>query len=192
MDLPVLQPIISFATAKAVRVWFKKNHTKSDGMWLRFFKKATGKKTVSYAEALDEALCVGWIDGQVKKYDEQSWIQKFTPRRKRSLWSKRNKEHVARLISEKRIQPAGLAAIAAAKKDGRWESAYDSPKNMQVPMDFLRQIKKNKKAHEFFKTLNKSNTYAIAWHLQTARKPETRRRRMEKFLQMLAQEQKLY
>ena len=182
----------SFKTPKAWRSWLIKHHIKPEGVWLRFFKKASGVKSITYPEALDEALCFGWIDGQSKKYDAKSWLQKFTPRRSKSMWSKRNREHVARLIEEKRMTAAGLKEIAMAKKDGRWEGAYDSPKNMQVPADFLRELKKDKTAHAFFQTLNKANTYAIAWRLQTAKKPETRDKRMQALLQMLRQGKKLH
>jgi uncharacterized protein YdeI (YjbR/CyaY-like superfamily) len=182
----------SFKTPKAWRTWLTKHHAKPEGIWLRFFKKASAVKSITYAEALDEALCFGWIDGQAKPFDAESWVQRFTPRRSRSLWSKRNREHVARLIKEKRMTAAGLKEIERAKEDGRWEGAYDSPKNMQVPADFLRELKKDKKAYAFFQTLNKANTYAIAWRLQTAKKPETRERRMQALLEMLGLGKRLH
>jgi uncharacterized protein YdeI (YjbR/CyaY-like superfamily) len=156
------------------------------------FKKDSGKTTGTHDAAIDEALCFGWFDGQADKYDENSWLQKFTPRRPKSLWSKRNRERVARLIKKKRMQPAGLKEVEAAKKDGRWNQAYDSPKNMEVPADFLNELKKNKKAYEFFKTLNKANTFAIGWRLQTAKKPETREKRMKAILGMLQKGEKLH
>jgi len=182
----------SFKTPNQWRNWLAKHHAQPEGIWLRFFKKASGAKSITYAEALDEALCFGWIDGQLKKYDSESWVQKFTPRRSKSVWSKRNREHVARLIKEKRMTAAGLKAVAIAKQDGRWERAYDSPKNMQVPPDFLRALRKDKNAYAFFQTLNKANTYAIAWRLHTARKPETRERRMQALLEMLGQGKPLH
>lgn len=185
-------PVKSFATSEKWREWLVTNHQKSSGIWLRLYKKNSGKKTITYAEALDEALCFGWIDGQKKPYDALSYIQKFTPRRSRSMWSKRNREHVARLIKEKCMQPAGLREIEAAKKDGRWTAAYDSPKDMSVPEDFMKALKKDKKTYAFFKTLNKANTYAIAWRLQTAAKPETRARRMKNLLEMLSRSEKLH
>lgn len=178
-------PIKSFSSTQKWHAWLLKNHASPQGIWLRIYKKDSNKKTVTYAEALDEALCFGWIDGLKKSYDDESWIQKFTPRRARSMWSKRNREHVARLIKEKRMQPEGLKEVDAAKKDGRWDAAYDSPKNMEVPDDFLKELKKSKKAYEFFKTLNKANTFAIAWRLQTAKKPETREKRMKVLLEMM-------
>jgi uncharacterized protein YdeI (YjbR/CyaY-like superfamily) len=148
--------------------------------------------TVTYAEALDEALCYGWIDGQLEKYDEKSWLRKFTPRRPKSVWSKRNIEHVNRLVDAGKMKPAGLKEMEAAKADGRWGRAYDSPSAMQVPQDFLAELSKHKKAQIFFETLNKANTYAIAWRLQTAKKPETREKRMKKFIQMLENGEKLH
>jgi uncharacterized protein YdeI (YjbR/CyaY-like superfamily) len=184
--------IHSFQTPKQWRTWLTRHHAQPDGIWLRFFKKASGVKSITYAEALDEALCFGWIDGQLKKCDDESWLQKFTPRRSKSIWSKRNRENVARLLKEKRMTAAGLKEVERARKDGRWEGAYDSPKNMVVPADFLRELRKDKNAYAFFQTLNKANTYAIAWRLQTAKRPETRDKRVRALLQMLAQGKKLH
>jgi len=184
--------ILPFESAKTWDAWIAKNHSISQGVWLQIFKKDSGQRTVTYDEALDTALCYGWIDGQKESYSKESFLQKFTPRRPKSVWSKRNQEHVARLIKSKRMKPAGLKAIAAAKKDGRWEQAYDSPKNMTIPEDFLKELSKNKKAKEFFGTLNKANLFAIAWRLQTAKKPETREKRKQAMLAMLAKGEKLH
>lgn len=147
---------------------------------------------MSYAEALDEALCYGWIDGQKKTYDAESYLQKFTPRRPKSLWSKRNREHIARLTKEKRMLPAGQKEVAAAKLDGRWDNAYDPASTMEVPEDFLQELKKDAQAYAFFKTLNRTNTYAIAWRLQTAKKVETRARRMEVLLGMMREGKRVH
>lgn len=186
-------PIKSFASSKKWKEWLSKNYARSNnGIWLRIYKKDSGEATVTYDEALDEALCFGWIDGQKKAYDEKSWLQKFTPRRSKSIWSKKNKTRVGRLIEEKRMQQSGLKEIEAAKKDGRWEKAYDSPAQMKIPDDFLSLLKKDRQAYEFFKTLNKANTYAIAWRLQTAKKPETREKRMQVILDMMKKRQKLH
>jgi uncharacterized protein YdeI (YjbR/CyaY-like superfamily) len=185
-------PIKAFRSSEAFQAWLATNHAKSDGIWLQIFKKGSNTKTITYAEALDIALCYGWIDGQKKKYDESSWLQKFTPRRSKSIWSKRNKENAARLIKAGKMKPAGLKEIERAKADGRWDRAYDSPSNMKVPEDFLRALAKNKKAEAFFKTLNKANTYAIAWRLQTAKKPETRDKRMKTLLEMMERGEKLH
>ncbi len=165
--------------------WLAENHSDAEGVWLRFYKKDSGIPSMTYQEALDEALCYGWIDGQSKGYDEKSWIQKYTPRRSKSVWSKRNTEHISRLTREGRMKLAGLKQVEAAKSDGRWEKAYDSPKDMTMPEDFLKELSKSKKAKAFFETLNKANTYAIAWRLQTAKKPETRIKRMKEILIML-------
>lgn len=185
-------PIKPFKTPLLWRDWLAKNHTRQEGVWLRIYKKGSGKVTVTYAEALDEALCYGWIDGQKKAYDAESFLQKFTPRRSKSMWSKTNREHVARLIKEKRMTAAGSKEIEAAKKDGRWDNAYDSPKNMEIPADFLKELKKDTKAYKFFLTLSKANTYAIAWRLQTAKKPETREKRKKMLLSMLSKGEKLH
>jgi uncharacterized protein YdeI (YjbR/CyaY-like superfamily) len=185
-------PISSFKSPKDWASWLAKNHAKSSGLWLRLFKKDSGVATVTYAEALDEALCHGWIDGQLDKYDEKSWLRKFTPRRPKSVWSKRNIEHVNRLLAAGKMNSAGLKEVEAAKADGRWGRAYDSPSAMQVPADFLKELSKDKKAKAFFETLNKANTYAIAWRLQTAQKPETRAKRVQAMLEMLKRGEKLH
>ena len=185
-------PVESFADESAWGKWLATNHEKSDGIWLRIFKKESGVKTVTYAEALDEALCYGWIDGQKKPFDGDSWLQKFTPRRARSIWSKRNIEHIERLTNEKRMKAAGLRAFEEAKKDGRLALAYDSPSNSAIPDDFLLLLENNKKAKAFFDSLNKANKYAITWRLQTAKKPETREKRMNMILEMLAKGEKFH
>jgi uncharacterized protein YdeI (YjbR/CyaY-like superfamily) len=179
-------PTESFVSAAAWNKWLAANHAKSDGIWLRIFNKESGEKTVTYAEALDEALCYGWIDGQKKKLDSDSWLQKFTPRRARSIWSKRNIEHIERLTNEKRMKAAGLKAFEDAEKDGRLAAAYDSPANSTPPEDLLQLLEKNKAAKAFFDSLNKANKYAITWRLQTAKKPETREKRMNIIMEMLA------
>lgn len=185
-------PIISFKTPKAFEKWLEKNHNKIDGIWLRFFKKDSGEKSIVYKEALDEALCYGWIDGQTKKYDEQSYLQKFTPRRPRSIWSKKNTDHIERLTALGKMKQPGLAEVEKAKADGRWAKAYDSPSQMQVPDDFIKLLSKNKKAKTFFDSLNKTNKYAIGWRLQTAKKPETREKWMNRILEMLLNEEKFH
>src|SRR3954466_15931594 len=138
-------PIEAFGSAADWGHWLERNHAKAGGVWLRFFKKGSGVSTVNYEEALEEALCYGWIDGQVKKYCEKSYLQRFTPRRARSLWSKRNVGKASRLMESGRMRGAGLKEIESAKKDGRWESAYDSPSEMKAPPDFLRELSKDRK-----------------------------------------------
>jgi len=163
-----------------------RHHNKSNGVWLRCSRKAAKVPFVTYAEALDEALCYGWIDGQLKKYDIDSFLRKFTPRRKRSIWSKINVGHATRLIDAGRMKPSGLQEVEDAKRDGRWTDAYDSPSRSTLPEDFVEALSKNKKARAFFETLNKANRYAITWRLQTARTPEIRQRRLKAILAMLA------
>lgn len=172
--------------------WLEQNCEKSEGIWVRFANKNSGLASLSYAEAVDVALCYGWIDSLVNKYDEKSHIQKFTPRRKRSIWSKINREKVERLIKEGKMRPSGLAQVEAAKKDGRWAAAYDAPSTSTIPDEFMVELAKNKKAKEFFVTLNKSNLYAISWRLQTAKKPETQVNRTKAIIAMLARGEKLH
>ncbi|MEP7170432.1 MAG: YdeI/OmpD-associated family protein [Bacteroidota bacterium] len=185
-------PGITCKSQKEWHNWLDKNHSRLNGVWLRFFKKASAIKTVNNKEALDEALCYGWIDGQANSFDENSWIQKYTPRRAKSIWSKRNIENISRLEKEGRMKPAGFKAVEGAKKDGRWEKAYDSPVNMKIPEDFLKAVSKNRKTLAFFNALNKSNIYAITWRLQTAKKPETREKRMKTILGMLKNGEKFH
>jgi uncharacterized protein YdeI (YjbR/CyaY-like superfamily) len=184
-----MDEILQFRTPAEFRKWLAANHRQIEGIWLRIFKKDAGESSVTYAQALDEALCFGWIDGQKQRHDESSWLQKFTPRRRQSGWSKINTQHAERLIQSKRMKPAGQAEIEAAKKDGRWEAAYDSPSKSTIPEDFLAALRKKKKAYAFFETLNKANLYAIGYRLQTAKKPETRQKRMAAILEMLAKGQ---
>jgi|SRR5262245_9699890 len=174
------------------RAWLRKHHTQVTGIRLRLFKKASGKQVLTYAQALDEALCFGWIDGQKNAYDDECWIQNFSPRRPRSAWSKINTSHAERLIREGRMMPAGLAQVEAAQKDGRFGAAYDSPSASTIPADFLQELSKSKKAQAFFRTLNKANLYAIAHRLQTAKKPETRAKRMTLILRMMKDEKKFH
>jgi uncharacterized protein YdeI (YjbR/CyaY-like superfamily) len=183
---------LSFTSSKDFRNWLAKNHDQSNGIWLRLFKKGSGQKSVTYAEALDQALCYGWIDGQVKPCDAQSWLRKFTPRRPRSGWSKINTQHVERLTKAGAMAAAGLRAVEEAKEDGRWHSAYDSPRNAPPPPDFLAELNKSKKAKAFFQTLNKTNVYSIVYRLQTAKKPETRARRLQAIIAMLEHGEKFH
>ncbi len=184
--------ILAFKNVADWRNWLDANGAKVDGLWLRLYKKASGIETVSYSEALDQALCYGWIDGQKKSYDEQSFLQKFTPRRKASMWSKRNIEHIARLTEAGLMMPAGTNEVELAKHDGRWAAAYDTPSEMVVPDYFLAELHKHPEAEAFFATLNKANTYAIAWRLQTAKTEATRNCRQEKLLAMLIAGEKLH
>lgn len=184
-------PTIEFKTAETFQAWLDKNHELSRGLWIKIFKKGSEKKTISYAEALDVALCYGWIDGQKQSFDEQAWLQKFCPRTAKSSWSKINIGHVERLTSQGKIRPSGFEAIEKAKADGRWEKAYDPPSKMTLPEDFLKELSKNKKAEEFFKSLNKTNLFSIGFRLQTAKKSETREKRMKAIIEKLAKAEKL-
>jgi len=183
---------IAFKSPAAFLAWLAKHHDQSPGIWLRIYKKDSGVPSVTYATALDEALCYGWIDGQKKPGDERSFLQRFTPRRARSGWSKRNTEHVERLIEAGKMTPAGLAEVTAAKADGRWRAAYDAFSSAAVPEDFLAAIAKNRKAKAFFDTLNKTNLYSIVYRLQTAKKPETRAKRLREIVERLARGEKFH
>jgi uncharacterized protein YdeI (YjbR/CyaY-like superfamily) len=184
--------VVRCASAGDFRIWLAKNHAQSEGIWLRIYKKDSGVVTVTYAEALDQALCFGWIDGQKKPFDHQSWLQKFTPRRTRSGWSKHNTQHADRLILSGDMTPAGLKEVNAAKSDGRWKAAYDSFANAAMPANFLKQLEKNKEAKAFFETLNKTNLYSIAYRLQTAKKPETQAKRIKVIIEKLARREKFH
>jgi uncharacterized protein YdeI (YjbR/CyaY-like superfamily) len=177
---------LRFKSPLEFRNWLEKNNATSDGIWLRIFKKDSDEKSITYAEALDQSLCYGWIDGQKQAHDEHSWLQKFTPRRAKSGWSKVNTQHVERLVKTGQMTSAGLKVIESARADGRWNAAYDSPRNATPPEDFLRALDNNRKAKAFFETLNKANVYSIVYRLQTAKKPETREKRMKLILEMLA------
>ncbi len=192
MPLKTDAPVRAFASPGEWRRWLARHHARPQGVWLRFFTKASGTRSIAHAQALEEALCYGWIDGQLRKGDEHSWLQKFTPRRRGSLWSKKNTLHAARLIRARRMTPRGLAEIRAAKADGRWERAYESSRGMRVPEDFLKELSKNARAKAFFETLNKTNLYAIAWRLQTAKTAPTRTRRMRAILEKLAAGEKFH
>lgn len=185
-------PTLFFPSQKEFKKWLHKNHGTPEGIWLKFAKKASGISSITPEEALEVALCYGWIDGQRKPVDENYYTNRYTPRRKTSLWSKRNCEIAERLITSKQMQPSGMKEIKAARDDGRWENAYNSSKNMEIPPDFLERIKQSKKAYTFFKSLNKANTFAIVFRLQTAKKPETREKRMLKILEMMMKGEKFY
>jgi uncharacterized protein YdeI (YjbR/CyaY-like superfamily) len=185
-------PILLFAQPNDWRAWLHEHHASSTGVWLRLAKKASALTSQSYAEALDVALCYGWIDGQKNSYDEDSWLQKFTPRGAKSVWSKINREKVAALTASGQIQPSGLRAVELAKQDGRWDAAYDSQSNATVPEDFQAALDASPQAKSFFATLNSVNRYAILFRIQTAKKAETRLKRIEQFIGMLERNEKLY
>lgn len=185
-------PIVFFPSPAEWRKWLKENHASHSGVWLRMYKKATKVESPTYAEALDEALCYGWIDGQKKSYDEDSWIQRFVPRRPKSAWSKINRDHIERLSKAGKMRKAGLDAVEAAKADGRWDAAYDSPSNASIPKDFQKALDASPKAKAFYETLKKTNTYAILHRIQNAKKPETRARKIETMIAMLENNEKIH
>ena len=189
---PPEHPLLLFESASDWEAWLKENHENSGGVRLQIAKKGSGHTSITYAEALDVALCYGWIDGQKLPLDDKFFIQKFTPRRAKSVWSKVNTEKVEQLIKQGRMQPAGMVQIEAAKADGRWNAAYASQKNMEIPEDFQAELDKNPEAKAFFDTLNKTNRFAIYFRITTAKKPETRRARVEKFIEMLTRHEKIY
>jgi uncharacterized protein YdeI (YjbR/CyaY-like superfamily) len=185
-------PIVHAAEAKAFEKWLRANHAKSDGIWLALAKKTGAKTSVSYVEAVETALCWGWIDGQKKKRDDDYSLQRFTPRRPRSRWSQTNVDRVAALIKSKRMQPPGLAEVEKAKADGRWDAAYAPASTITVPDDLAAALNKNKEAKAFFATINAANRYAILYRIESVKKPETRARNIEKFVAMLAEGKTLY
>lgn len=185
-------PLKAFKTPRSFETWLARTHERADGIRLQIAKKASGIRSVTYAEALEIALCYGWIDGQSKSIDEQWYWQRFTPRRKRSMWSKRNRDIVARLIAEGRMQKAGQAEIDRAKADGRWDAAYDSPANAKVPDDLAAALRKYPRARRFFESLDARNRYAVLHRLMTAKKPETRARRLATVIEMLRAGQKFH
>jgi uncharacterized protein YdeI (YjbR/CyaY-like superfamily) len=188
---PSSEPL-RFATARAFESWLRKNHASSDGAWLLIAKAGAGQATVTYAQAVEIALCHGWIDGQKKGLDEQYWLQRFTPRRARSLWSKANRAKAEALIASGRMQPSGLAEIDRAKADGRWDAAYDGPSTADVPPDLQAALDAQPSARSFFAQLDRANRYAVLWRVQTAQRPETRAKRIEALVAMLAREEKIH
>jgi uncharacterized protein YdeI (YjbR/CyaY-like superfamily) len=175
----------AFKNAQAWDSWLAKNHDAADGIWMRLAKKASGIKSITYPEALEVALCYGWIDGLKRPESPTTWLQRFTPRRRRSIWSEINRNKALGLIAGGRMQPAGLEEVERAKRDGRWEAAYASPKSATMPPDFEKELNRHPKAKAFFKTLSRTNSYAIMWRIQTAKKPETRARRVATYIEML-------
>ncbi len=185
-------PTLSFATPRAFYDWLADYHASSRGVWLRLAKKASGTASVTYAEAIEVALTWGWIDGQKQGGDEASWLQKFTPRGAKSVWSKINREKALALIEAGTMQPSGLAEVERAKRDGRWEAAYDPPSRATVPDDLQAALAKNPRAAAFFLTLDSRNRYAVLWRVQTAKKIETRQKRIADFVAMFARGEKVH
>ena len=182
----------SFQSSEELRAWLAKEHAQAPGLLLRIYKKGSGVTSVTYAEALDQALCFGWIDGQKLPVDAKSWVQKLTPRRAKSGWSKLNAARADRLIREGKMTPAGLKEVEAAKADGRWAAACDSSATATVPSEFVKELARNAKAKRFYATLNRANLYAIAYRLQRAKRQETKIRRIRLIIDMLARGEKFH
>ena len=177
--------MLAFGSPQSWRDWLAEHHQASSGLWLKIAKKGTDTQSVSYAEAIDGALCYGWIDGQKGKLDDDYWLQRFTPRKSRSRWSKINREKAERLIAEGLMQPAGLREVEAARADGRWDAAYEGQATAAVPSDLARELDLNPVAKEFFATLSSANRYAILYRIQDAKRPQTRANRIAKYVAML-------
>jgi uncharacterized protein YdeI (YjbR/CyaY-like superfamily) len=190
--VPAELPIVSFTTREKWRAWLEGEHATSDGVWLKIARSGSGSETVSYADALEVALCFGWIDGQKGKLDDDHWLQRFTPRKASSRWSRINRDKATALIERGEMQPAGLREVEAARADGRWDAAYEGQRTAAVPDDLQRALDANPAAAGFFATLDGRNRYAILYRVQDARKPETRARRIGKYVAMLAAGEKIY
>jgi uncharacterized protein YdeI (YjbR/CyaY-like superfamily) len=185
-------PVLSFADTRAWSRWLASHHASSRGAWLKIAKKGSKSESVTYAEALEVALIWGWIDGQKGKLDDAWWLQRFTPRGPKSIWSRINREKAAALIDAGKMKPPGLAEVERAKRDGRWETAYASQSRARVPPDLAKALAANPRAARFFETLESYNRYAVLFRVHTAKKPETRAARIEKFVAMLARHEKLH
>ena len=192
MDSKQGLPIIAFATQPEWEAWLAAEHGRSKGLWLKIAKKDSGVESVTYAEALEGALCYGWIDGQKGSLDERFWLQRFTPRGRKSKWSRINRDKATDLLERGRLQPAGLLQVEQARADGRWEAAYEAQSRVTVPDDLQRELDRNPTAQAFFATLSRVNRYAILYRLQDAKKPETRARRLAQFMTMLNEQRKPY
>lgn len=186
------EPVLAFASRTAWEEWLAEHHAASTGLWLKFAKKGSGIDSVSYAEALDTALCYGWIDGQKDKFDDRYFLQRFTPRQPRSKWSKINCDKATRLAAQGEMKPAGLREVERAQADGRWAAAYEGQRAATVPDDLRHELDKHPAAREFFATLDSANRYAILYRLHEAKKPETRARRLAKFVGMLRERKKIH
>jgi uncharacterized protein YdeI (YjbR/CyaY-like superfamily) len=185
-------PVHGFDTQRAWEKWLEENHRTSSGIWMRLAKKASGIPSITYAEALESALCYGWIDGHKRPHSDTAWLQRFTPRRTRSMWSQINRDKALALIESKRMQAAGLEEIERARRDGRWESAYGSQRTLAPDAEFQEALDKNPRARKFFKTISAANRYAILWRIQTAKKAETRERRIRDYVAKLEKGETLH
>jgi uncharacterized protein YdeI (YjbR/CyaY-like superfamily) len=189
---PMEMPVVSFGETEGWSAWLASRHHSSLGVWVKIAKKVSGQASITYAEALDAALAWGWIDGQKGKFDEAWWLQKFTPRGSRSMWSKINREKAIALIAAGKMMPSGLAEVERAKKDGRWDRAYESQSRASVPEDLEMALARNPRAKRFFASIDSRNRYAVLFRVQHAKKAETRARRIAQFVEMLAKGEKLH
>jgi uncharacterized protein YdeI (YjbR/CyaY-like superfamily) len=185
-------PVIAFDSPSEWEAWLEGNHATSKGLWLKIAKKGAGVETVTYDQALDVALCYGWIDGQKGAFDDRFWVQRFTPRGPRSKWSRINRDRASELLRRGKLKPAGVAEVERAQRDGRWEAAYESQSNSNVPDDLRAALEQHPKAKAFFDTLDRANRYAILYRLRDAKRPETRARRLAQFVAMLEEGRKLH
>ena len=192
MSAPKDLPVLAFSSQKAWETWLKRQDMTSRGLWVKLAKKGSGFDSVTYVEAVEVALCYGWIDGQANRLDDDFYLQRFTPRRARSKWSKINRDRAEKLIARGAMKAAGMREVERARADGRWDAAYDAPTTATVPDDLRVELEKNNKARSFFATLNATNRYAILHRIQDAKRPETRARRIEKFVAMLERGEKIY
>lgn len=188
----VAEPTRTFRTREDFASWLEKNHARSTGIWARIARKGGGLKSMTYQEGLEVALCYGWIDALKRPEDETAWLQRFVPRRPKSLWSRINREKAVALIERGEMRPAGHAEVERAKQDGRWEAAYDSPSRASVPAELEAELAKRPKAKAFFESLDRINRYAITWRIQTATSAEARARRVEKLVDMMERGEKLH
>jgi uncharacterized protein YdeI (YjbR/CyaY-like superfamily) len=185
-------PVKPFATRAAFARWMATNHARASGIWIKVAKRGSGIRSVTHAEAVEVALCYGWIDGQRQRYDDEYFVQRFTPRRLRSIWSKINRDKARELIASGAMQPAGLREVERAQADGRWDAAYASQRNAVVPGELDRRLRTHARARKFFESLDSRNRYAFVHRLLTAKKPETRERRAEQFFEMLKKGETFY
>jgi uncharacterized protein YdeI (YjbR/CyaY-like superfamily) len=185
-------PVMCFESMATWDAWLAAHHAGSAGLWLKIAKKGSAGQSISYSEALDVALCHGWIDGQKGRHDDEYWLQRFTPRKPGSRWSKINTERASALIASGRMRPAGLREVERAQADGRWEQAYESQSRVTVPEDLARALAANQRARAFFATLDSTNRYAILYRVGTAKRPETRAKRIDTFVAMLSEHKKIY
>ena len=187
-----MDEIVEFQSMSQWDKWLAKNYSRSEGIWIRFFKKASDVSSMTTSDALDVALCYGWITGQAKPYDEKSWLGRLVPRRPKSIWSKINTKRVETLIKQGRMKPAGLKQVRQAKRDGRWDRAYSPPSTAKLPEDFIKALKKSREAEAFFSTLNRANIYTVVFRLANAKNEEQRRTKIRQMIKMFEKGEKLH